>query len=252
MYKLSLRNSDPGAKTKYTRYKNLLRTCIKNSESLYHRELFENTKTSAYNLWKHLGPIINNKKKTRGNLINKIPKKGATVSDTKGIANALNSYFCEIGPQLQSKFPNTAQSFMNFMPANIAENFFLQPITAHKIKLEILKLNPRKSPGDDKIGEKNISNMPWCRCRNLAKIYDNSIIKGDYPNQMKIVKVIALFKKGENSCLKTIDQLVYYQSFINFLKKLCANNLHRSLNVTKYHIITNLDSGNSILQLWLW
>ena len=59
LYKLSLRNSYPGAKTKYTRYKNLLRTCIKNSESLYHRELFENTKTSAYNLWKHLGPIIN-------------------------------------------------------------------------------------------------------------------------------------------------------------------------------------------------
>ena len=44
LYKLSLRNSDPSAKTKYTRYKNLLRTCIKNSESLYHRELFENTK----------------------------------------------------------------------------------------------------------------------------------------------------------------------------------------------------------------
>ena len=81
-------------------------------------------------------------------------KEGITFSDTKSIANALNSYFCEIGPELQSKFPNTAQSFMNYMPANIAENFFLQPITAHEIKLEILKLNPRKSPSDDNIGAK--------------------------------------------------------------------------------------------------
>ena len=79
-------------------------------------------------------------------------KEGITFPDTKSIANALNSYFCEIGPELQSKFPNTAQSFMNYMPTNIAENYFLQPITAHEIKLEILKWNPRKSPSDDNIG----------------------------------------------------------------------------------------------------
>ena len=63
LYKLSLRNSDPGAIKNILITKNILRTCIKNSDSLYQRELFENTKISAYNLWKHLGPIINNKKK---------------------------------------------------------------------------------------------------------------------------------------------------------------------------------------------
>ena len=214
LYELSLRNSDPGAKTKYTRYENILRTCIKNSESLYHRELFENTKTAAYNLWKHLGPIINNKKKKRDNLINKIIKEGETFSDTKSIANALNSYFCEIGPELQSKFPNTAQSFMTYMPVNIAENFFLQPVTAYEIKLEIFKLNPRKSPDDDDIGAKIIRICPDDFAENLAKIYNNSITKGDYPDQRKIAKVIALLKRGKNSCLKTIDQLVYYRCLI--------------------------------------
>ena len=146
LYKSSLRNSDPGAKTKYNRYKNLVRTCIKNSESLYHRELSENTKISAYYMWKHLGPIINNKKKKRSNLINTIIKKGLTFSDAKGIANALNSDFCEIGPELLSKFPNTSQSLMNHMPDNIAANFFLQSITAHEIQLEILKLTHENLP----------------------------------------------------------------------------------------------------------
>ena len=40
--------------------------------------------------------MINNKKKKRGKLINKIIKDGVTFSDAKGIANALNSYFCEL------------------------------------------------------------------------------------------------------------------------------------------------------------
>ena len=40
--------------------------------------------------------MINNKKKQRGNLINKIIKEGVTFCDAKGIAK-LNPYFCEIG-----------------------------------------------------------------------------------------------------------------------------------------------------------
>ena len=72
--------------------------------------------------------------KKSDNPINKIFNGGVTLSDAKGIANALNSYFCEIGPELESKFPNTAQLFMNYMPDIIAENFFLQPITVHGIK----------------------------------------------------------------------------------------------------------------------
>ena len=86
---------------------------------------------------------------------------------------------------------------MNYMPVNIAENFFLQPITAHEIKLEKLKLNPRKYPGDDNIGAKIIQICPDVFAENLAKIYNNFITEGDYPDQIKIAKVIALFKKGE-------------------------------------------------------
>ena len=49
---------------------------------------------------------------------------------------------------------------MNKMPANIMEKFFLQPITAHKIKLDILKLNPWKSRDDDNIGARIIQISP--------------------------------------------------------------------------------------------
>ena len=113
LYSLSLRNSDPGVKAQYTCYENL-RTCIKNLASLCYGELFDNTKTSAYNLWKRLGSIINNIKKKCSNLMNKIINEGITFSGAKSIVNTLKSYFCEIGQVLQSKFPNTAKSFTIF------------------------------------------------------------------------------------------------------------------------------------------
>ena len=99
------------------------------------------------------------------------------------------------------------------------------------------------------LGARIIQISPDVFALYLAKIYINSITKGDYPDQMKLAKVIALFKK---SCLETINQLVYYQCLVTFLKNFCENNSSCSVNATEYYTITNLDSVKFILQLWLW
>ena len=142
------------------------------------------------------------------------------------IPRALRTHWIYIsGPELQSKCSNTAQSFMNYMPANTAENLFLQPITAHEIKLEILKLNPRKSPSDDNIGAKNRQICPNVFGENLAKIYNKSITKGDYPDQMKIAKVIALFKKGWKFMPKNYRPISLLSMFDNIFEKLLCKQL---------------------------
>ena len=122
-----------------THYKNLLRTCVQKSESLKYRELFENTKSPAYNLWKQLGPVINNKKKKKhGNLITKIIKDDVNVSDAMGIANSLIPYFCETGQELQSEFPNTDQSFTKYLPASTTEICFLNRSLPMKLNWKCL------------------------------------------------------------------------------------------------------------------
>ena len=122
---------------------------------------------------------------------------------------------------------------MNYMPANIAENFFLQPITAHEIKLEILKSNPRKSPGDDNIGAKIIQICPDVFAENFAKIYNNSITRGDYPDQMKIAKVIALFKKGEKFLPKNYRPISLLWMFNKIFEKLLCKQLVSSIERNK-------------------
>ena len=107
---------------------------------------------------------------------------------------------------------------MNYMPTNIAEI----STTAYEMKLEILELNPRKSPGDDNIGAKIIQICPDVFAENLAKIYNNSITKGDYPDQMKIAKVIALYEKGEKFLPKNYQTISLLSMFNkHFEKKMC-------------------------------
>ena len=119
-----MRNGNVENICKYKQYRNILVKSLKIAEELYYRQLFDDTQQSAYNLWKHLGPIINpNTKKSRSG-INKILYNGEYITDKAHICNAMNEYFCEVGKKLQEKMPDCGGEFLNYLPAQITETFF--------------------------------------------------------------------------------------------------------------------------------
>ena len=58
-YRLSIRSGNKDNKTKYRKYKNILRTCIKTAEENFYKSLFKYKRTSSYNMWRSVGPVIN-------------------------------------------------------------------------------------------------------------------------------------------------------------------------------------------------
>ena len=145
LYRVYLTKSDQRSKIRYNQQRNIVRNAHNIAETNYYNELFENTKDSTYNLWKNLGPVINPKKKRQGNYINKVIKDGKCMSDPHGIANALNEYFCNIGNEYQAQFTNTDDQYLTYLPEEIMQNSFLQPITASQVKCEIVQLNSKKN-----------------------------------------------------------------------------------------------------------
>ena len=84
-------------KSKYKKYKALLTNCLKVAEQSYYCQLFDDTKQSAYNLCRNLGPLTNpNKKKSRERSIKCVLR----VSNDQDIVNPMTMYFCGIGEKL--------------------------------------------------------------------------------------------------------------------------------------------------------
>ena len=83
-----------------------------------------------------------------------------------------------------------------YVAQRISNSFYLQPITTDDILNEIKRLKHNKSPGHDFIGSKVVKLCPEIFAMNLAKIYNWGIENGKYPDDLKIAKVIALYKKG--------------------------------------------------------
>ena len=83
LYKLSIHRGDPNTNYKYKNYKNLFRKCIKAAQDLYYHNLFSDAKISTFNLWKHLGSLINPRKKRKPLSIAKILRHGDTFKEAK-------------------------------------------------------------------------------------------------------------------------------------------------------------------------
>ena len=197
LYRNTLQDSCPHMISKYKKYKALLRNCLKAAEQNYFCELFDDTKQSAYNLWKNLGPVINPNKKKKQRVINKMCFDGKYVTVDQDIANHINMYFCEIGEKLQDAIPDLGYDYKRYLPARVENTFFLSPTNIDEILNEIKKLNPRKSCGPDNIGTKVIKLCPAIFAENLSLIYNKALEIGKYPMALKVAKVIALFKKGD-------------------------------------------------------
>ena len=196
LYKTYLVQPGNSIHNKYKTYKNILRKCLKEAEINYYEELFDNHKNSVYNLWKTLNPIINPKRGKSFSPVNKLIIGRKAIVDKQEISNSMNEHFCNIGNELQSEIPDYGHKYRDYMPQRINQSFYLEPITSNDIKYEIKRLKHNKSPGHDLIGSKVKKLCPEIFATNLSKIYNWGIENGKYPDDLKIAKVIALYKKG--------------------------------------------------------
>ena len=158
--------------------------------------IFDDAKQSAYALWKNLGTVINPGKTKRSIDISKLISQGQFTKGPHEIANNMQKHFCEIGKKLQQTIPQLEERYINYLQLHIENRFFLAPANSEEVSKEISNLI-RKACGPDNIATKILHLCPYIFAQNLSKIYNRVIEKGEYPTQLKLAKVNALYKKGQ-------------------------------------------------------
>ena len=219
----------------------MLRRCINEAEAAYYEKLFQDTKSSSYNMWKHLGAIINPNKKKRTCHINKLLCDGKFITDNKHISASMNTYFCKIGSHLQQLMPNCGTEYSRYFPNRVNNASFFTPVNENELLKEIKRLNPRKLSGADNIGARLVQLCPTVFAENLTKIYNNAMAKGEYPAQLKMAKVIALYKKGEKYKLGNYRPISLLSCLNKLFEKILCKRLVRFLEIN--HILFDYQFG---------
>ena len=192
-------------------------------------QLLDDTKQSAYNLWKNLGPVINSNKKNRQITINKMCFEGKYVTIDQDIVNHMSTYFCEVGEKLQGAIPNSGYDYDRYLPIRVEDTLFLSLTNSNEILNEIKKLNPRKYCGPGSIGAKVIKLFPMIFAENLCLMCNKAIEIGKYPMAIKVAKVIALFKKGDKNQPNNYRPISLLSCFNKIFEKLLCKRLVKIL-----------------------
>ena len=120
--------------------------------------------------------------------------KGTELTDPKQIADGLNNFFTNIGPDLGKP------DFMSYMPNQHHLKFQFDYTSAEKIQKTLSQMKCKTSSGEDEITSQFLKNEHIMKaiCPTLSILINQSLHKGIFPTRLKLAKVIPLYKdKGE-------------------------------------------------------
>lgn len=169
-----------------------------------------------------------NKTKCMWNIVNEI--KGKTTlnrniqidGDPKCIADDLNRYFINIGPQLinQLKGPQNLRN----IPCN-SKSLFLKPVTEQEILEHVRSLKSKLSCGSDEVPTYLIKSCISLIITPLCFILKNSFKFGIFPDSLKLAIIKPIHKKGKTSEFDNYRPISVLSSFSKIFEIIMCNRL---------------------------
>ena len=255
----------------YKQYRNNLNKLLIAAERSHYETLFDENKDNLKKSWCILKQVINKKKDT--SLCSKFLVNQDATTDRNKIANGFNQYFINIGPTLANKIPQDTKCATTYMDNRVLESMVIAPVIEEEVQ-SIIKSLKDSSAGWDAICARVVKATYSCFITPLTHIMNISLLNGIFPSELKIARVIPLFKSGEPSSFsnyrpvsvlplfsKILARLMYCRllSFINKqnilyafqfgFRKLHSPNL--ALIILVDRISKALENGDFVLGLFL-
>ena len=126
-------------------------------------------------------------------------RKVSNINHPTVISNEFNDFFVNVGPDSASRIHNTGKPYYDYIKAAHDKSIFMKPIIEDEIIKIIGKFDKNKSAGHDGIGNLIVKRVANEIARPLSAIFNLSITTGIFPDQLKVAKVIPIYKKDDNN-----------------------------------------------------
>ena len=213
---------------KYREYRNKLNGLLRSAEKDHYAALLDMNKSNLRNSWRILKEVINKKK--RSTVSSKFIVNNSVITDKKSVANGFNTFFTNIGPTLANKIPSTNLSATNYIrQGRLKDSIFLNPTSEEEIR-NIIKLLKNGSSGWDEISAKIIKISCSPLLKPLCHIFNLSLFTGVFPDELKLAKVVPLYKAGDAQKFSNYRPVSVLPVFSKILERLMYNRLLAHIN----------------------
>ena len=224
LHKKFVSSPSASSETKYQAYKNKLTHLIRIAKRKYYDSKFENARNDLKTTWKLLNEVIN-KRKSKSSLPTSFKSEGRTLTDPMEIADRFCKYFTNIGPNLAKSIPKVNPSFRSYLGDNIRSSINLKPTTTSELESICDMFASKKAPGYDSIPMHVIKYSFHLISAPLADIINLSLLKGIFPDKLKIAKIIPIFKAEDPNFFVNYRPISLLSNFSKFFEKVMYNRL---------------------------
>ena len=148
--------------------------------------------------------------------------KGITFWNSYAIADKLNEYFTELGPELAKSIPRPQNSYSNFntyLGSPCSSIFIFEYTNLDKISEHIQSLKPNCSAGHDGISSKLLKELVNIISPALSVIINQSLCNYIFPSRLEIGKVLHSFKKGDQLSFENYHSISLLTSISKIFQK---------------------------------
>lgn len=136
--------------------------------------------------------------------------------------------------------PKVDANFRDYLTGSIPQSIFLNPTTACEITTIIAGLKNSDSKGYDELSVCLLKKCSYELVLPLTSIFNQSILEGTVPDQLKIAKVVPVYKSENRSLVSNYRPISVLPAISKILEKLVYNrvidfiNEHNILNDSQY------------------
>ena len=223
LYKKFINNPTIENKTIFTNYRNKYKLVRTKTEQNYYISEFTKYNSDIKKTWQIIRKLV--KTTNRDTWIKEIKLEGDLVTDPDLMADTFNAYFTGLAQVLSDKIPPSEKHFRTFMPPSSINSFVLLPTNP----LELININKTlkttHSSGCDDIDPYITSQVMDILAAPLAEVINCSLCEGTVPLEIKMARVIPIYKQGSKSEPPNYRPISILPFFSKFYEKVLYDRL---------------------------
>ena len=225
-------------KAAYTRYRNILTSVIKNAKKMYYANLISLNSNDGGKIWNILNNVIGRKKSDEFN--STFVCNDVVINDNYAVCNGFNEYFASVAQNLSDNLPLSHVNPLKGLDFN-SESFVIFPTDSDEVLSSINDLKGSKSPGFDGISSNVLKRIGDVVASPISHIINLSFLNGVFPSELKIAKVIPIFKSGDKQQFSNYRPVSLLPSVSKIFERLMYNRI--SSFIHKHNILTSFQYG---------
>ena len=230
LYKRFLKSRSEVAEIRYKSYKNKLTSILRQCEKEYYSNLLEESKQNIKETWKIVNKLLNKKSTKNPSYSSEYKNNGSTIPGNKNIAEHFNQFFVNIGPTLAKNILKCSSKYKSFLGDRVEETVFLNPVTDDELLTIVHKCKSKASKGYDGIDMNLVKKIIPFILVPLKHICNSSLEQGVFPEDMKIARVIPLFKSGDDQTVSNYRPISLLPQFSKILENIFNSRIMNFLN----------------------